>query len=61
MHIHNLEGRPASLGCKDLRGIAWMQLVIGVVLEVQLGDVISAYLGPAILRHMVHYRGLWWW
>ena len=35
-----------------------MQLVIGVVLEVQLGDIISADLGPAILCHMVHYRGM---
>jgi len=40
-------------GCACARVLGWIR----VVLEVQLGDIITAHLGPSILGHMVHCSG----
>ena len=34
--------------------VARVLLLLGVVLKVQLADVVAAHLGPALLSHVVH-------
>jgi hypothetical protein len=52
-------GRPPARGARsdDGRAGGGVRRGVGVVLEVQLGDVVAAHLLPAVLRHVVDWGG----
>ncbi len=41
--------------------VAWVLVWLGVVAEVQLSHVLAPHLGPAVLGHVVHCRGVGAW
>ncbi len=64
LHIHHPSSRTPHAGhprfsvhageSDGVCDVARVLLLLGVVLKVQLADVVAAHLGPALLRYMVH-------